>query len=86
MSAESHHDLLSFQQFLAEQLKTGEPNLSPEEAVDVWRLQNRTSEEYREDVEAIREALSDLDAGKSGMPLDEFLDEFRRRHELDRSA
>jgi hypothetical protein len=86
MATDARHDLLSFHQFVTDQLKTGEPTLSPEEAVEVWRLCNRTREEYDEDVAAIREALEDLDAGEKGMPLEQFLDEFRKRHNLDRSA
>jgi hypothetical protein len=33
-------------------------------------------------VEAIREALADMDAGDHGTPLEEFDREFRRRHGL----
>jgi hypothetical protein len=86
MSTDARQDLLSFHQFVTEQLKTGEPSLSPEEAVEVWRLNNRTREEYEEDVAAIREALEDLEAGKPGIPAEQFLEEFRKRHSLDRSA
>jgi hypothetical protein len=86
MTIDARQDLLSFHQFVTEQLTAGQPSLSPEEAVELWRLSKRSSQEYQEDVAATREALSELDAGEKGMPLDKFLGEFRKRHSLDRSA
>jgi hypothetical protein len=83
MSTDSNHELLSFHQFVAEQLNTGGLRLSPEEALEAWRLRNRSPEEYAEDVQAIREALADMDAGDTGTPLEVFLAEFRKRHNLD---
>jgi hypothetical protein len=83
MSTDTHQELVSFHQFVGEQLNAGQPCLSPEEALEAWRLQNRTPEEMAEDVQAIREALADMDAGDTGTPLETFLTEFRKRHKID---
>jgi hypothetical protein len=83
MSTDAHQELLSFHRFVGEQLNTGRPCLSPEEALEVWRLQNRSPEEFEEDVQAIREALADMEAGDTGRPFEEFDREFRKRHNLD---
>jgi hypothetical protein len=84
MSTDAHHELLSFHQFVGEQLNAGQPCLSPEEALEAWRLQNRSPEEYAEDVQAVREALADMEAGDTGTPAEIYLAEFRKRHNLDR--
>jgi len=82
MSTDAHDELLNFHEFVSEHLNSGQPCYSPEEALDAWRLQNRTPEEYAEDLEAIREALADMDAGDTGTPWEEFDREFRKRHNL----
>ncbi len=80
MFADARQELLSFHNFVAEQLKAGDSCLSPAEALELWRLQNRTPEEFEADVQAIREALGDFDAGEVGTPVDVFVEEFRKRH------
>ncbi|HEY3391415.1 MAG TPA: hypothetical protein VGK58_01820 [Lacipirellulaceae bacterium] len=83
MSTDANYELQSFHQFIGEQLSTGHASLSPEEALELWRLENRSPEEYQADVEAIREALADMEAGDTGRPWEEFDREFRTKHKLD---
>lgn len=83
MSTEAHHEILSFHQFVAEQIRLGIPYSSPEEILEAWRLQNRSPEEMAEDVLAVREALADMEAGDTGTPVEIYLAEFRKRHHLD---
>jgi hypothetical protein len=82
MSIDINQELLSFHQFVAEQLRLRIPYSSPEEVVEAWRLRNRTPEEMAEDVQAVREALADMEAGDTGRPFEEFDREFRQRHNL----
>jgi hypothetical protein len=84
MSTDANYELQSFHQFIGEQLNTGEVPLSPEEALDAWRMQHPSPEQYEEDVEALREALADMEAGDTGRPWEEFDREFRKRHNLDK--
>ena len=83
MSSDAQHELLSFHHFVSEQIRLGVPYSSPEEAVEAWRLRNRTPEEMAEDVQAVREALADMAAGDRGRPFEEFDREFSNRHKLD---
>ena len=69
-------ELRQFYEFLGQQLRTGSAELSPEEALDVWRMQHHPSE----DLLAIQEALDDMERGDTGIPFEEFDREFRARH------
>lgn len=75
-------DLASFHQFIGERLKEGDFDLSPEEALDIWRSEHPLPEDFEETVEALREALEDMDAGDVGIPAEQFFREFREAHGL----
>jgi putative addiction module CopG family antidote len=53
---------------------------------EVLREALRALGRQEQDVTAIREALADLEAGDRGIPFDEFVDEFRRRHHIPTDA
>jgi len=82
MSIDPTAELASFREFIAEHVRNGNA-LSPEEALDLWRTQNPSAEEFADTVQALREAIADMQAGDFGMPLDEFDRDFRRRHGLE---
>jgi hypothetical protein len=81
MSIEPAGELAAFQHFIRQRLEAG-GSLSPEEALDLWRIENPLPAEQAETVAALREALAQLDAGDLGTPLDEFDRAFRREHGL----
>ena len=81
MSIDPTAELAQFQQFIVDHLQKGDA-LSPEEALDLWRLRHPNPDEFADSVLALREALADLDSGERGVPLEEFDREFRRRHGL----
>jgi predicted transcriptional regulator len=67
--------LEDFHQFIGEQLRSDEAaQMSPEQALALWR-------DRQETVQAIREGLADVEAGRT-KPLDEFLADFQVRHEI----
>lgn len=75
MNAHETSPLERFHRFVGEQLHSGAAvSLSPEEAVVLWR-------ERQETIEAVREGLSDVEAGRT-KPLDEFLRDFASRHRI----
>lgn len=75
MSIHEASPLEDFHQFIAEQLRSDRAaQVSPEEALVLWR-------ERQETMEAIREGLSDVEAGRV-KPLDEFLRDFESRHRI----
>ena len=80
MATDSSNELSAFVQFLTNRLDAGRTDLSPEEALDNWREQHPAEQDYAESVAAIRAALADMDAGDTGIPLEQFDRELRERH------
>ena len=74
-------ELAQFHAFVGQQLQAGNPELSPEDALELWRDQH-SSEADEDATEAIREALEDMAAGDTGVPFEEFDREFRRQHQM----
>jgi hypothetical protein len=73
------NELEAFHHFVGDQIANSGPALTPEECLDLWRAQNPCEEELRLGVEAIQEAINDMQAGDSGQSLEEFLAEFREK-------
>jgi hypothetical protein len=70
-------DLASFHRFISVRLEIGDPALTPEEALDLWRAENPPREEFEETTAALQEAIREMDSGDTGSPLDDFDREFR---------
>lgn len=74
MAVETQDDLKSFHAFVGEQIVTGGEHLAPDQVLAMWRERIAT-------VKAVREGLEAVEAGRT-RPLDEFVDDFRRRHNI----
>lgn len=81
MSGGLDSELTSFHRFISEQLSVGHGNVSPEEALDLWRSKHPAAD-ADEDVLAVQEALADMENGDDGLPHEEFDRDFRLRHGL----
>jgi hypothetical protein len=79
MATDVSKDLKEFYRFVGDKLTSGETDLSPEEALDEWRLLNPPPEELAESVSAIRRAVADMRAGDRGRPVEDVLAEIRQR-------
>ncbi|HVA46783.1 MAG TPA: hypothetical protein VNH11_10500 [Pirellulales bacterium] len=82
MSGGLGSELSSFHRFISEQLSVGRGDVSPEEALDLCRTRHPAADEEGDAVLAVQEALTDMENGDAGIPLQEFDREFRRRHGL----
>jgi hypothetical protein len=82
MSVGSNSELSSFYRFVSERLQGGQDDVSPEEALDLWRTQYPAADEADDTVLAVREALQDMDRGDQGLPIEQFDRDFRARHNL----
>lgn len=82
MATDVSQELEAFRRFLGEQLSSGQTSLTPEGCLALWRVHHPTSRALRADVQAVQEALDDMDAGETGQPFDQFLAEFRARSGL----
>ena len=78
MNAQPSNDLREFHQFVSEKVKNGGTTQSPEEVLDEWRGLHTDPD----DLDAIQEAIDDMENGDVGIPFDEFEREFRARHNL----
>jgi hypothetical protein len=64
-------------------LKTSNAHFS--RLFELWRIENPSDAEYRENVAAIRESLEAMEAGRL-RPLADFDAEFRKRHGITSDA
>jgi len=74
-------DLDSFHAFASEKLRNGGGAMSLEEIVAAWRAER----ELQEANAGIRRGLSEVESGQH-RPLDDFMDEFRRQHNISPEA
>lgn len=79
MATDPNTELAQFEQFIKRQVQNGR-NLSPEEALDLYRVEHPDPNEFDASVAELREALADVDAGAAGVPLEEFVRQRRARH------
>jgi len=82
MATQVDPELSRFRDFIVEKLTSGDELLTPEEALDLWRLENPVSEEFAETVAALRQSLADVQGGDRGITLEEFDRMFREKHGL----
>jgi hypothetical protein len=75
------NDLHAFKDFIDDQLG-GATVPTDDKVIARWDSENETAEDTGATVEALREALADIDAGETGIPVHEALLELRRKHQL----
>ncbi len=82
MATERANDLRAFRDFLDAKLSNGGGDLTPEECLELWEVENESPHERASTVQAVREALDDMRAGDTGIPASEAIAEIRRKHNL----
>ena len=70
------NDLRACKGFIKDKLSNGGADLTLDEALVHWEVENQTDEEREDTLRAIGEGLSDIEAGRT-RPLEEFDHEFR---------
>lgn len=83
MAREGVSELEAFRAFVDQQIESGQSEQSPESVLRLWQAYR---EDLMESVAAIKQALSDMDAGETGKPLREFMDEFRKKNDISQDA
>lgn len=81
MAAGPTNELSQFRDFVATCLEKGE-QLTPEGALDLWRLKHPMPGESEQSLDEIRRALADLDAGNIGVIFAEFDRRIRQQYGL----
>lgn len=72
----------SFYTFASHQITNGGATLSIDDLYELWRVENPLPEELTESVTAVNAALADMEAGDSGIPVDEHLARMRAKYQL----
>ena len=80
----TQEQLDSFYRFATQQLASSGSEKSIDELYDLWRYENLTPEELKENVAAVQAAIDDMNAGDTGR--DAALVEQELRDELDLPA
>ena len=44
------------------------------------------TDQFPSDLEAVKQAIADMEAGDRGVPFDQFVDEFRKKHNIAQDA
>lgn len=82
MATERANDLRAFRDLLDAKLSNGGGDLTLEECLELWEVENEGPQERAATVQAVREALDDMRAGDTGLPARDAIAEIRRRHSL----
>ena len=82
MATERANDLNAFKGFIDEELSNGGADMTLDEALARREYEDQTDEERAATVEAIREGLADMHAGRT-RPAGEVVAELRRKFRLD---
>ena len=73
--------LEDFRAYVLEQTRSGS-SLTLDELYENWKLEHPTDEEHRMNVLAVKAALRDIRNGDRGQDFDEFMKEFKTRHNI----
>jgi hypothetical protein len=81
MPTERIDDLRAFREFIDGHLGNGGSDLTPEECLDLWILENSSDSEREIRVAEIQQGLDDMYAGRT-RPARDALNELRRKYRL----
>ena len=84
--ATTQDDINGFAQFATEKLGSGGAELSLEELLDLWRVENPCPEQLHEDTLAVNAAIRDMENGDRGEPAEDVIRELRHRHNIPTDA
>ncbi|MCA9047092.1 MAG: hypothetical protein KDA89_00090 [Planctomycetaceae bacterium] len=72
-------DIEEFSEFARAKLAAG-AELDLVDLAAEWQFEHRSDDDLKNDVRAVRDALTAIDNGETGRPLADFDAEFRQRH------
>ena len=67
-------------------ISQGGESLSLDDLWDRWRLENPTPEEAREDLQAVKESIRDMENGDHGAAVEDHIRDMRKRYGLPADA
>ncbi|MBX9787595.1 MAG: hypothetical protein K2Y37_01640 [Pirellulales bacterium] len=79
MATDPNSELSQFEQFIRLQVQSGR-SLTPEEALDLFRIEHPHPDEFDASIADLREAVAEVEAGVNGVPIEDFVRQQRARH------
>jgi len=73
-------EFFQFSQFVTGKLQSGGAELTPEECLELWRLQHPTSVQYIQNVQTIQAAIDEWENGNPGISADELHSRLRSKY------
>jgi len=73
-------ELFQFNEFVAGKLQNGGADLTPEQCLELWRLQNPNSAQYDHSVKRIQSAIDEMESGSGGVSADELHSKLRSKY------
>jgi len=80
------NELTAFHQFVVAQLNDSTVPPTPEQCLEMWRMQHPTAEELQQSSLAVERALQNMEAGDAGKSARSLIEEARQRLGLVRDA
>ncbi len=77
----TQEQLDSFHRFATDKVSNGGAELSVADLYNLWRLENPTAEEQKDNEAALAEGLDDIRAGRT-QPVDEVMRELKQKHNI----
>ena len=75
-----------FRKFAEQRLSGGSAELNLVDLAAEWQFRHESNDHVMQDALAVKAALRDMEAGETGRPMSEFLQEFEQRHQVDRES
>ena len=73
-------ELFQFSEFVTGKLQTGGADLTPEQCLELWRLQHPTPSQYEQSVKAIQSAIDEMGSGAGGQSADDLHARLRSKY------
>ena len=64
-------ELFQFNEFVIGKLQNGDAELTPEQCLELWRLQHPTPSQYDQSVGAIQSAIDEMETDSGSQSVDE---------------
>ncbi|MEQ9410965.1 MAG: hypothetical protein RIK87_24855 [Fuerstiella sp.] len=75
-----------FRKFAEQRLRAGSADLNLVDLAAEWQFRHESNDYLKQDGLAVKAALRDMEAGETGRPMSEFLQEFEQRHQVDQES
>ncbi len=73
-------ELFQFNEFVTGKLQNGGVDLTPEQCLELWRLQHPDRSQYEQSVKGIQSAIDEMKSGCGGISADELHSRMRSKY------